>query len=80
MKLWKGKERMPNKFTNDEKGQKQRKRWNEYNSRYAKANYRTFTIKLNKKTYAKEIAYLEQSPNGATVEIKRLLKEKISGK
>lgn len=71
---------MGNKFTNDEKGQLQRKHWNEYNARYSKANYRTFTIKLNRKDCAKEIAYLENSPDGPTIEIKRLLKEKISGK
>lgn len=57
----------------------QREHWNKYNNDYSKKNYRTVTIKLNKKEYAEEIAYLEQDPKGISHAVKVLLKEKISG-
>ena len=66
---------MPNKFRTPE----QRNHWNEYNNRYARKNYRTVTIKLNRKEYEKEIAYLEKDPKGMSHAIKVILKEKISG-
>lgn len=65
---------MPNIFKNDE----QRKRWYDYNSQYSKKNYRTFCIKLNRKTDKELIKYLESSNKTATQVIKELLKAKLN--
>ena len=66
---------MPNVLNTPEK----RQRWNEYNRKYSHKMYKTVCIKLNKDLYAKEIAYLESHPKGASGAIKEMLKEKISG-
>ena len=65
---------MPNIFKNDE----QRQRWYDYNSKYSKKNYRTFCIKLNRKTDKELIEYLEGSEKTATQVIKELLKAKLN--
>lgn len=65
---------MPNIFKNDE----QRRRWYDYNSKYSKKNYRTFCIKLNRKTDKDLIEYLENSNETATQVIKDLLRKRIS--
>ena len=64
---------MANVFKNDE----QRKRWNEYNNKYSKENYRTFTIKLNRKSDKELIDYLESTDCTATQLIKSLIREKV---
>lgn len=65
---------MPNIFKNDE----QRQRWYDYNSKYSKKNYRTFCIKLNRKTDKELIEYLESSEKTVTQVIKELLKAKLN--
>ena len=64
---------MPNIFKNDE----QRQRWYEYNNKYSRENYRTFCIKLNKKTDKELIEYLESSNKTTTQVIKDLIKTKL---
>ena len=65
---------MSNIFKNDE----QRQRWYDYNSKYSKKNYRTFCIKLNRKTDKELIEYLESSNKTFTQFIKELLKDKLN--
>ena len=66
---------MANIFKNDE----QRQNWNKYNNNYAKQNYRSYCIKLNKKTDKDIIELIETSNETATQVIRGLLKAKISG-
>lgn len=63
---------MPNIFKKPE----QRKKWNAYNNRYSKENYKTITIKLNKKTDTDVIEYLEGSEETPTTIFKKLVREK----
>ena len=67
---------MPNIFKNDE----QRRKWYDYNSKYSKANYRTFTVKFSKTKDKDLIDYLENSGQTATSVIKNLIKEKLGNR
>lgn len=67
---------LPYKKDNDA----QRTRWNRYSNEYANKNFKTITLKLSKKNDADIVKYLEESGEGVTHLIKRLLRKEISGK
>ena len=56
------------------KTQEQRDRWNKYNSDYSKRNYRTITLKLNKKTDKRVIDYLDSTGESTTTVVRRFLR------
>ena len=64
---------MANVFKNDE----QRKKWNTYNNKYAKKNYKSICLKLNKNTDKDIIDYLTSNGGSPTQVIKALVKEKL---
>lgn len=64
---------MANVFKNDE----QRKKWNTYNNKYAKKNYKSICLKLNKNTDKDIIDYLTSNGGSPTQVIKTLVKEKL---
>lgn len=66
-------------MSNQFKNQEQRERWNKYLARYSHENYKTVTIKLNKKEYADIIQAMEATGKGASVIIKELLKKEFRG-
>lgn len=59
------------------KSQEQREKWNAYNSKYAKENYKTVTLKLNKNSDKDILEYIESSGKTATAVFKELLREKL---
>ena len=62
------------------RNEEQKQRWRVYSNNYNKKTYKSINIKLNKITDAREIEYLENSPLGASGEIRKMLKEKLDGK
>ena len=55
----------------------QRRKWNAYNNAYAKENYKTITLKLNKSKDKDILDYIAQSNETATNLFKKLVREKI---
>ena len=66
-------------MANSLKNETQRKRWNDYNNNYAKKNYRTFCLKLNRTKDKELIDFLENNNENATAILKRLLRSEIEG-
>lgn len=64
---------MANKFKNSE----QRIHWNNYNAKYAAANYKSICLKLNKKNDKDIIDYLTQNGASPTAVIRALVREKL---
>ena len=64
---------MPNIFKNEA----QRKHWNEYNNKYSKENYKTISLKLNKRTDKDIIEYLETSHESPSELIRKLIRDEI---
>ena len=55
----------------------QRTKWNAYNNQYAKKNYKSICLKLNKNKDKDIIEYLTENGSSPTVVIKALVREKI---
>lgn len=58
----------------------QRKKWNAYNNAYAKKNYKTVTVKINKNTDTDILKFIEESNETVTNIFKKLVREKIGSK
>lgn len=59
------------------KNQAQRERWNAYNSKYAKENYKSICLKLNKEKDKDVIDYLTTNGASPTQVLKTLVREKL---
>lgn len=59
------------------KNQEQRDKWNAYNAKYAKKNYKSICLKLNKNSDKDVIDYLQNNGGSPTQTIKALVREKI---
>ena len=62
---------MSNNFKNDE----QRRKWNQYNTRYSKINYKTITVKLHRKDDADIVAYLDTIGESMASYVKKLIRQ-----
>lgn len=63
---------MPNIFRNED----QRKKWNAYNSKYSKENYRTITLKLNKEKDKDVIDFLTDKNGTVSDKIRKLVRNR----
>ena len=59
------------------KSQEQREKWNAYNNKYSKENYKTISLKLNKNNDKDILEYIENSGKTVTTLFKELFYEKI---
>lgn len=59
------------------KNQEQRDKWNAYNAKYAKKNYRSICMKFNKVKDKDIIDYLTKDGASPTQVIKALVREKL---
>ena len=64
-------------MNNTPKSRKQRERWNTYNKKYARENYKSFSVRLNKKSDKEMLTYIEGSGKSVTAIFKELLNEKL---
>ena len=63
---------MPNIFRNED----QRRKWNAYNSKYSKENYRTITLKLNKEKDKDVIDFLTDKNGTVSDKIRKLVRNR----
>ena len=67
-------------LANNFKNAEQRRKWNTYNNNYAKKNYRTYCLKLNKVKDKDIIDFLDSCSENITTVFKNLLREKIGSR
>lgn len=60
-----------------EKSEEQRKRWNDYNNGYAKKNYKSYNLKMNKEHDQDIIDYFEKSGESPTTVVRKLVRNQI---
>lgn len=60
------------------KNDEQRKRWNNYQNGYAKKNYKSYNLKMNKEHDHDIIDYIEKSGETPTQVVRRLVRNEIN--
>lgn len=60
------------------KNDEQRKRWNNYQNGYAKKNYKSYNLKMNKDHDQDIIEYFEKSGETPTQVVRRLIRNEIN--